>query len=289
MKYTALQFEPYMQIESGQDGAIYNNFLFRFDHAGFCNVYTLSQKETYAQFTLDRIDAFCPHSNAVFFGTEKYDESDEFPLLYTNLYNTYSKESDRREGICCVYRLTRNEASFSSKLVQLIRIGFVENRALWKSMEESKDVRPYGNFTFDPLSGKLYAFVMRDKEHITRYFAFDMPKCTDGTYDETLAIHVVTLREEDIRSHFDASYSNYIQGACCMDGMLISTEGFNYTSPAEKNPPRIQIIDLATEKQIGDIPLYDFGLTYEPEFIYPSDDHLYYADCRGNVYTITFH
>ena len=87
-----------------------------------------------------------PHSNSVVFGNEYYDEQDEFPLLYTNIYNNYAKNDDKLEGVCLVYRIERNEREFTSTLVQIIQIGFVDDENLWTSAGEKEDVRPYGNF-----------------------------------------------------------------------------------------------------------------------------------------------
>ena len=43
------------------------------------------------------------------FGNEYYDEKDEFPLLYTNIYNNYAKTDDKRKGITCVYRIHKED------------------------------------------------------------------------------------------------------------------------------------------------------------------------------------
>lgn len=287
MKYTGLQYQEYMEIAKGQDGAICHGLLFRFDNAGHCHVYDLAKKALVSEFTLDRVEDFSPHSNAVFFGTEKYDEQDEFPLLYTNLYNNYAKMEDRREGVLCTYRLTREGDAFTTKLVQLIRIGFVNDLDLWKSLEGSGDVRPYGNFILNPETNKLYAFVMRDKERITRYFEFDMPALSAGVPCPECGVPVAWLKREDILAQFDGSYSHYIQGACFFGGMLISIEGGTVRDPEPKNPPRMQIMDVQAREQIGDIPLHRLGLLIEPELIYPHEGTLYYADCYGQVYTLT--
>ncbi|MBQ8339886.1 MAG: hypothetical protein IJY16_05530 [Clostridia bacterium] len=286
MKYTSLKYQKYMEISKGQDGAIYNGLLFRFDSAGHCYVYDLAKKELVSEFTLDRVEDFSPHSNAVFFGTEKYDEQDEFPLLYTNLYNNYVKMEDRREGVLCAYRIMRDGLAFSTRLVQIIRIGFVEELDLWKSLENNGDVRPYGNFILNPETGKLYAFVMRDKEQITRYFEFDMPTLSAGEPCPACGIPVVWLKREMITAQFDGSYSHCIQGACLYDGLLFSVEGFTVKDSDPKRPPRMQIMNVQTRKQIGDIPLHRLGLLNEPEFIYPYEGTLYYADCYGQLYTV---
>ena len=46
-------------------------------------------------------------------------------------------------------------------------------------------------------------------------------------------------------------------------------------------------MNVQTRKQIGDIPLHRLGLLNEPEFIYPYEGTLYYADCYGQLYTLT--
>ena len=288
MKYTALHYKKYMTIEKGQDGAVYNGLLFRFNSTGHCYVYDLEKKTLVSEFTLDRVEDYSPHSNAVFFGTEKMEPCDEFPLLYTNIYNNYRKASDRREGTLCAYRITRRKEGFSTKLVQVIQIGFTEDLTLWKSMKDGSDRRPYGNFILDGENGRLYAFLMRDQEPVTRYFAFDMPSPTDGDICDDQGLKRFVLTKENILQQFDGSYAHYLQGACLFDGMLVSIEGGTVRNPENvKHPPRMQIMDVREGKEIADINMYALGLDIEPELISPYNGKLYYADCEGQVYTVT--
>ncbi len=289
MYKTNLKYESIGSVHGGQDGAIYGGYVVRFGGAGDGCVTRLDTREELCRFTVDRVDEFKPHSNAVFFGTEKYDENDEFPLLYTNLYNNYYNCEDQREGMLCVYRLTRDGNDFSTKLVQLIRIGFVNNLALWRSMEDGSDIRPYGNFILDTDTNKLYAFVIRDKDKVTRYFEFDMPRLADGDICPKCGLPVVKLTEEMITAQFDGEYSHYIQGACVSDSLLYSTEGgtvrdANATNPS--NPPRLQVMDLKSKTQVADVALWKFGLLLEPEFISYYDGKLYYSDCSGAMFVI---
>ena len=75
------------------------------------------------------------------------DPADEFPLLYSNVYNNYAKTENKRKGFCCVYRLQRAGESFVTTLVQLIEIGFTEEGVI---AETSRCLRcdhfGYGNF-----------------------------------------------------------------------------------------------------------------------------------------------
>lgn len=284
MKNNKVSYEYLWDTNSGQDGTIYGDYLFRFDHKGICNVYSISEKSKISSFVLDRCDVLMPHSNAVCFGNEFWEAEDEFPLLYSNIYNNYAKEDDRLEGVLCVYRLTRDGNAFATKLVQVIRIGFVENLEYWKSLEEKGDIRPYGNFVVDKENSLLCAFVMRDREQVTRYFTFTLPKVSEGIYCEKYGVNVVTLELSDIRTQFDCEYSLFIQGACCRDGKIYSVEGFS----SETRPAKLQVIDLIKEEQISSVDLRGIGLEIEPEFIEFAGDLLYYGDGTGRMFCLTF-
>ncbi len=278
----------------GQDGVIRGDELFRFRANGSCNVYRLPyggiEDPTAplcekASFRLDRAELIAPHSNAVTFGCDYYAPDDEFPLLYSNIYNNYAAKEDRLVGVCCVYRLQRDGDSFTTTLLQLIEIGFCEDASLWKASEEQESVRPYGNFVIDADHGKLYAFVMRDEERGTRYFEFDIPAIDAGMVDERYHVTRVVLGAEDIRGMFDCPYHRYIQGAALHDGRIYSTEGFR-SDPV--NRPAIRIIDLAQKKQVQYIDLLDAGYTEEAEMIDFRDGVCYYSDVRGNLFCISF-
>ena len=182
-------------IAKGQDGAVFKGFLFRFDTDGSCNVYRLSQisdaSAPVCRFVLDKSDRIVPHCNSVMFSNKRYNENDEFPLLYCNIYNNYEKADNKQKGVTCVYRLERDGDAFSTTLVQLIEIGFTEDN-IWKSTNRD-DVRPYGNFAIDTENGIYYAFTMRDEAQTTRYFAFDLPNINDGTYDNIFGVKRVVF------------------------------------------------------------------------------------------------
>lgn len=277
------KFAPLGTVRKGQDGTIFKNFVFRFNSNGTCGVYALQTMELVDEFTLDKAEGICPHSNAVFFGTKYFADGDEFPVLYSNIYNTYSKQPDRLEGVCCAYRITREKDKFTSQLVQVIRVGFVDT-PLWRS-KNGEDIRPYGNFVMD--GQNLWAYVMRDETRTTRFFCFPMPKVTQGQPDAKWGIPVVTLMEQDISEQFDECYVNFMQGGICHNGLIYSVEGF--TVPNQRNAnPALRIFDTKTQKQVLYLDLVALGLTVEPEFVEVYDGQLYYADHDGNFYSVTF-
>ena len=262
------------RIIKGQDGAIFGNQLFRFEGDGTCYVYDLdSVGELAATFTLDRADELVPHCNAVVFGGEYYAEEDEYPLLYSNIYNNYAGKENEYCGVCCVYRLWRENGEFRTKLVQLIKIGFTDS-TLWRS-EGVSDVRPWGNFVVDGKNKKYYAFVMRDGDKKTRYFEFDLPTLDDG--------EEVVLTEKDVLRYFDVPYHNFLQGACFKDGRIYEVEGFG-----ERIHPAIRIIDIQKGEQIFHADFYEMGEPNESELIDFCGDRCIYGDNKGNLFELEF-
>ncbi len=277
-----MKFEYLFDTFVAQDGTIYGDTLFRFDAFGNGRAFSISEKAEKAKFKLERTDEWRPHCNSVCFGVERYDEDDEFPLMYANIYNNYAKCEDRREGAFCIYRVLRTDDSFKFSLAGVVKIDFVEDRRLWKSLDGEGDVRPYGNFVIDCEKKKLYAFVMRDKEQVTRFFTFDIPKLSDGEMKD--GISYITLGESDVIDHFDAPYMRYMQGACAKNGVVYSVEGF---APGV-NPARMQVIDMEKKIAVHDIQLGDYDLPKEPEFIDFYGDELFYSDATGRIFKVEF-
>ena len=287
----SMKVTPIGQIVSNQDGAIWGKYLFAINGRGHVRVYDIDSFKdgitpdgNIDAFVLDRADVICPHSNAVCFGNEFFSEGDEFPLLYTNIYNNYASAPDPLKGVCCVYRIVRDGKKFSSALVQLIEIGFVEDATLWKMSEDADCERPYGNFTIDRDKNIFYGFTMRSAHLGTRYFAFDLPRVTDGEMSKAYGIKRVVLRREDIKYYFDTEQHYYPQGACCHRSLIYSLEGFN----TDELPPRLRIIDAEAKKQIFSTDLREYIPGIEPELIDFCGDTCYYADDEGNLYIIEF-
>ena len=274
------------KIRGGQDGAICNDFLFRFSSKGGCSVYDMTalsgEPEPIAEFKLDKAELIAPHSNSVTFGNEFFAEGDEFPLLYSNVYNNYAKTEDKRVGICCVYRLVRDGNTFSTQLVQLIKIGFTDDRNLWRSSGDIEDKRPYGNFVVDTQNSLLYAFVMRDGESRTRYFAFDLPKLSDGEIGDS-GVSEITLTADMIKEYFDTPYHNYVQGAVCHEGKIYSVEGFG-----EKIHPAIRIIDTEKKCQTYFFDFFEAGCTDEAELIDFYQGRCIYGNHIGELFELKF-
>jgi hypothetical protein len=270
-----------MQVQKSQDGAIYKDTLFLFNAAGKCTVFNIDSKQKIGSFTLDKNAALSPHANSVCFSDVFYAEGDPFPVLYVNIYNNYWTTNDRKEGMCCAYRILEENGSYSTKLVQVLKIGFTNDYDLWNSAEGNgyHYYLPYGNFVVDVENGKYCAYVMRSEELGTRYFVFDLPKLQDGEIDEKYGVKRVVLTPNDIEKQFDCPEHHYIQGACCHAGKVYSVEGF-------RNNPALRIVDLNKGEQELFFNFSDVGVTDEAEFIDFYCGSCYYGDCHGNIYLI---
>ena len=287
-----MKIEKIAKIVGGQDGAIYGSELFRFNTKGECWVYNLEELKSdseqelkaFSQFALDKKEQIVPHSNSVCFGSEFYEDGDEYPLLYTNVYNNYAKAEDKMIGVCLVYRIQKTCDGFKSTLVQLIKIDFCEDENLWKASEKEHGVRPYGNFVVDKQTKSYWAFVMRDEKLGTRYFRFDLPSVKEGEIDPVLKIKKVVLSKNDIKESFDCEYHRFIQGAIVYGGKIYSTEGFRNDTV---NRPAIRIINLSTKKEEY-IDIMNLGFLDEPECIDFYNGTCFYSDYSGMLYKVEF-
>ena len=285
-----MQISQLSKILPGQDGAIFGDRLFRFTSNARGYLYNIISEngelsfELVNEFTLDKADILMPHSNAVFFGTEYYAPGDEFPVLYTNIYNSYPSMPERC-GVLCAYRIRIVDGAVETELVQVLKVGFTDNKALWRSEAEKGDVRPYGNFAMDKENARIYAFTMRDLPKTTAYFAFNAPSVKDGVYSQEIDATVYTFTEKDIVSSFEDEYTKYMQGAIIHKGILYSVEGF---TSSEVNVPAIRRIDLLQKKQIDYVNLTAAGYPIEPEFIDFYGEECIYIDASGNVFKMEY-
>ena len=281
---TSFTMEQYGTMGNTQDGAIYGNYILRFNASGSGMIHDMSTRRYVNSVALDSAmySKFQPHSNCTVFGCTYYEEGDEFPLFYANAYNNYDVKIDRRLGTVGVYRITRDDRRFTAKLVQVIRIGFTSDKTLWMS-GIGADKSPYGNMVVDTDNGKLWFFVPRDTNKTTRFFCFDIPAVTDGTYSEEFGVNLVTLQADDIVDMFDATYCNYLQGGCYHDGKIYSLEGMG----TGVSPNVLRIFDLGTKTEDCVVDFFATGYWKEPEFIDFWEGDIYFSDFSQIVYKLT--
>lgn len=195
--------------------------------------------------------------------------------LYSNVYNSYASETDKHIGECCVFNVHGAANIWDNSLVQILKVGFIDDIDYWPSASEA---RPYGNFVVDSENGCLYVFVMYSSRKLTYWYKFDLPKVTDGVWDETCGCYVKTLQIDDITDQWTTPLQNYVQGACAHDGLIWSTEGFTATSGT--NLARMRVIDPSVKAQIAVFNFYADDDPIEPEFIDFYNGRCYYGSVK---------
>jgi hypothetical protein len=263
-----------------QDGAIYNGTALCMAANQKGVLYSIDSWDQIATVTLN--GNLNVHCNSVCFGKNKYDNTDDFPLLYCNVYNSYSGQVDRKEGTCGVYRLVKQENDYIGQLIQVIEISFIDDLSLWKSKDNNEDIRPYGNFAVDFDSNQLYVLVPRDADDSTRYFSFRLPSVDDGVLSDEYGVNTVKLSADDISSQFDERYMYYPQGTAYYNGKLLVLEGMENNNCLTK----LTIIDLNKQKVCATVDLDDMGITSEPEMVAVDEEIIYITDIDGRLYSI---
>lgn len=245
----------------GQDGACYGDTIIEVGSTGSYFVQDINGNVLQSSINLDQYETIVPHANSVCFGTEKYQNSDDFPVFYVNAYNN----TDLPKGTCYVYRLKND---YLTTLLQTIRIGFTEDN-LWTG--GGTNVRPYGNFVVDTDNNKLYVFTLIDNSNVTRFFKFDLPELNDGS--------TVVLNTSDIIEYFDVPYMDYIQGCCYYNGKIYATAG-NNNMVAKSS--KLNVVDLTKKQIVSTVYLGNqFG---EPETCFVKDDTMYIGKSRLYAY-----
>lgn len=208
--------------------------------------------------------------------TPSYDAkySGETFHIYSNVYNNYASAADKHIGECCVYNVGGDGNIWSNTLVQLLKIGFINDKNLWPAATEA---RPYGNFVVDNDNKYLYTFVMYSSKSLTYWYKFALPSVSDGEWNETYGCRVKTLTEKDVLDSWTTPLQNYIQGACVYDSLIWSTEGF--TGSSGVNLARMRVIDPSKKSEIAVFNFFSDGDPVEPEFIEFYNGSCYY----GNV------
>lgn len=223
--------------------------------------------------------ALCAYNNAE--PTYSLSYSVEECFVYSNIYNSYASATDKHIGECCVYKL-ENGDSWTNTLVQLIKIGFINDANYWSPASET---RPYGNFVVDKDNKYLYAFTMYTSKNLTYWYKFALPEVDAGEYDDTYGCYVCTLTLDDVLDSWTTAHQNYVQGACVYKGLIYSTEGFNGTSGT--NVARMRIIDPERKEEIATFHFFSDDDPVEPEMIDFYNDVCYYGSVQ-KMYTLEF-
>jgi len=218
--------------QSYQGMAIWGDYVVSLQNTGQATIYRLSADglEKLNQFPLAS-QMKENHANVAFFGKERYDKTDEFPLLYV------SQCSKQRYGdmkdVCFVERISLTKAP---KLVQTIVLddeeGLFGYALQWMIDRKRGLLIGYGNTVENMGKGNRW-----------RTMTFKMPKLSDG--------EVVHLNPKDALENYciqdlDPRFpSNHIgQGACVIKDQMFIPIGLG----TEKHPSILYVWNLRKKR-----------------------------------------
>ena len=252
-KFDDLQGFP----KQGYQGmAIWEDYLVSLQNTGLATIYRIHEDslQLLRQFPLAS-QAKENHANVAFFGTERYDRNDEFPLLYVSQCSR-QRYKDMKD-VCFVERISLTEAP---QLVQTIVLddneGLFGYALQWMIDRRRGHLIGYGNTVENMGEGNRW-----------RTMIFKMPKLSDGP--------LVHLRPQDAIDNYciqdyDRRFpSNHIgQGACVANDQMFIPVGLG----TEKQPSILYVWNLR-KKRLDHI--LDFQEQVPHEF---EDCEIYHRD-----------
>ena len=214
--------------QSYQGMAIYKDYLVSLQNTGLATIYRLHKDnlEQLRQFPLAS-QTKENHANVAFFGTERYDKSDEFPLLYVSQCSK-QRYKDMKD-VCFVERISLTEAP---QLVQTIVLdddeGLFGYALQWMIDRKRGYLIGYGNTVENMGKGNRWHTMI-----------FKMPKLSDGP--------IVHLNPKDALDNYciqelDSRFpSNHIgQGACVIKDQMFIPIGLG----TEQHPSILYVWNL---------------------------------------------
>ena len=211
-----------------QGMAIHKDYLVSLQNTGLATIYRLHEDslQRLCQFPLAS-QTNENHANVAFFGKERYDQADEFPLLYVSQCSKQRYKG--MKDVCFVERISLTEPP---KLMQTIILddneGLFGYALQWMIDRRRKLLIGYGN-TIENMG----------KDNRWRTMIFKMPKLSDGL--------IVHLKPEDALDNYciqelDSRFpSNHIgQGACVIKDQMFIPVGLG----TEQHPSILYVWNL---------------------------------------------
>lgn len=202
------------------------------------------------------------HNNSVSFGTQKYNASDEFPVIYAS-------QEDEEVNLCVVYRVTGTRGNYALTKVQTINYPTINSG-------NGKGIY-FPNCYIDGANNRLVLGGLMNggwtwynaATNRVRYSTFELPSPTAG--DVTLSYSNI-LSQSPIFSKLPTP-----QGAFCRNGMLYQVFGM----PANA---LYLAIDLNTWMVKESCDLSKECVALEPEGCFEHDNHIYINFNGGDLY-----
>ena len=265
-------FASYMSsMPTHQSSACYGDYMITFsDKMSTMKLYNLRTKTLLATTTQTAKDSF-HHCNQAFFGTEKYDADDVFPLCYLSVNNNGTTAGGYMEAYRIVPTMGDSDYNaFSVSLVQTVTLPIMsESNALGNA-----------NFVLDSRSGYLYTYSRNNNSEESNYQKLRITKWNMPT----LGQGDITLSDSDILESLETG-TNAVnsQGASIKNHLLFVFRGYDSAGYILLN-----VFDLVQKTMVAEINLLGDGFTSEPEGAFFWGNTLHTSTNGGNLYRFIF-
>lgn len=236
-----IEYEEIMPLSErySQGGDCWGDYFFQFAKNNFqVRIYDLSSKTLIQKVNISESQrgfvSNC-HCNTVCFGTEYYDAEDVFPLIYVS--TGYS--ADGYTG-ALVYRITRNNKSFSFTLVQTIR--FPVDKSSWTEF----------------IPGDQFAYLCYRSERVI--FKVPMPKLKDG--DQIIS------RNDAVETYQFTPQPDWMATSRNQDRMYYQGKILFVSGVPPGEASVFIVLNLESRERERIIDFKKNGLTSEPESIF---------------------
>ena len=221
------------------------------------SIYDMETKEHIYNITMTPVSTY--HCNNINFGSEKYDQNDDFPLLYISMENV-------DEHKCLVYRIQESSGIFSATLVQTITYPTPSVVSMY-----------YPNCVLDNINKLFYIIGYTQNSYVAannnylKICAYNMPSLSEGN---------VLLDIADALYTFEVRSLTATQGCFVYGGNIIQVYGL----PVVDVNMYIGQISTASKRFTTLIDLNEIKLPYEPESIFMYKNNIYVLFVNRQIY-----
>ena len=199
------------------------------------------------------------HANNSTFGTQRYAESDPFPLLYVS-----NRVNNNKRGVLDVFRLvplkSERTNDYDSLLVEQVQTIYYPKATDGNALGSPWTV-------IDRENNYMYTYSRNNRGKASNYCVCRISKFKIPSVKSS---RVVYLNDEDILESYEVNFkAPQSQGACIHHGKMYIAQG---VSPQKYLC--LRVIDLKKKELVKTVDLREAGFPVEPEGCYIYDNHL---------------
>lgn len=258
-------YENYMSISGGQGSTVYGNFFVQgYSYTNkTIRIYDLTSKQLVQSVDLPTFANTRYHANTISFSGTKYDNGDDFPLLY--ICSGYTDTSSVSTSEVYVVRIIGTSGSYTTSLIQTITLDFGV-------------VNNWTEFVVDPINSR--AWISRDGSNTNICVALPSISSSSVTINNETTI----IDKFDTKAFtLGTSTKSSKQGRFFYHNRIYYVSGVPSYSGEGPDALYIVVNNTLTHCTEAVVPLKNFGLvsgtsnTYEPEGCFIWNDDFYVA------------